>query len=339
LDYQDNLSTGSPPPEGRSGRKLLALTAFLGAGALVVIIGSQLADFPGGGPADSEVAAADSLEDPAPSTPERSDRDYRRVSEEKDTLIQTLQTAMVLFNELTNVEREISGGERERPAEGAELESWDQRVRGQLDRLRARYGQLASDLSRAERRLRTLEGSDATLRASLADAVRTATAMRQDNQQKQALIDQLAGRLESVTAEKDAAVALSVARADTIQELKVENRSVYWIAGTEEELRRLGMIETVGGRNIVFTRVGETLAPSRGADPSQFDRLDRYSDRLVRLPDDGEYEIITPQKLEYLDANASALRLDGRRGFVRHELRVGNPLFWESAPYLILVRR
>jgi hypothetical protein len=338
LDYQDHSTPGYPPPGGRAGRKLLALTAFLGAGALVVIIGSQFADFPGRSSGEDVAAAADTVADPAP-PPARSDRDYRRVSEEKDTLIQTLQTAMVLFNELTTVEREISGGERERPAEGAVLESWDQRVRSQLERLRARYGQLAADLSRAERRLRSLEGSDVTLRASLADAVRTATAMREDNEKKQALIDQLASRLESVTAEKDAAVALSVARADTIQELKVENRAVYWIAGTEEELRRMGMIETVGGRNIVYTRVGETLAPSRGADPSQFERIDRYSDRRVELPDDGEYEIITPQKLEYLDANASSLRLDGHRGFVRHELRVGNPLFWESAPYLILVRR
>lgn len=260
---------------------------------------------------------------------------YERLSEEKDTLIQTLHTAMLLFNELSEVEREIVGEETQ--PEGEALQPWDNRIRSQLERLRARYQQLGEELSRTEQRLEELRGRDATLRASLAEALSTAANLREDNARKQQLIEQLQLRVEVLTGERDAAVALSVARADTIQNLEERNNTVYWVAGTETELKALGLVESVGGRHMIFTRVGETLAPGRALDPAHFQSIDRRRTQVIDVPEGAEYEIVTPQNMQYADR--TTVRGEGKRWFVRGELRVADARFWEPSPFLILVRR
>lgn len=268
---------------------------------------------------------------------ERRTRTYERVSEEKDSLIQGLATAMLLFNELTAVEREIVGEEAELDREGTALAPWDQRVRGQLQRLRTRYAQLADNVSRAESRIVQLEARDKSMRASLDEALRTAAALRDDNEKKQALIDQLTQRVATLTGERDAAVALSVARADTIVSLAEENNTVYWIAGTEPELRSQGLIQTVGGRRLLVTRVGESLAPSRTIDTSRFTKIDRRRIQMIDLPGNVEYEVLTTQNMNYVDR--ATVRLSGQRWFVRNQLRITDPRFWDTNAMLIMVRR
>jgi hypothetical protein len=257
-----------------------------------------------------------------------------RLSEEKDTLIQTLGTAMVLFNELAALEREIVS-ERGVNGEGS-LEPWDTRVRGQLQRLRQRYADLAGDLTRTQSRLRTLQGRDRSMQASLAEAMQTAAALREDNIRKQRLIDELTERVGLLTQERDAAVALSVARADTIQRLEVKSSAAYWTAGTAAELKRLGLIETVGGRHLVFTRVGESLLPARDLKANAFQTIDRRFTRVIDLPDGVEFEIVSQQNVQYADP--ATLRRDGPRWFVRNRLTIRDGRFWDPSPYLILVR-
>lgn len=262
-------------------------------------------------------------------------RSFTRVSEEKDTLIHTLHTAMLLFNELSELEREIVGVET-RHAEVA-LEPWDQRVRRQLNRLRARYTELADGLAGTEERLRRLEGRDALQQASLEEVRRTAADLRDDNQRKSARIDELVARVAALTRERDDAVALSVVRADTIRTLVDESHVVYWVAGTEDELKERGLIESVGGRHLLFTRVGEMLAPSRTLDVAHFERADRRSTAVIDLPDDAEYEIVTSQDPRYADGRT--LRRAGDRWRVHDQLRITDARFWEPTRYLILVRR
>lgn len=262
-------------------------------------------------------------------------RSFTRVSEEKDTLIHTLHTAMLLFNELSELEREIVGVETRR-AEVA-LEPWDRRVRDQLDRLRGRYAELAGGLARTQERLHRLESRDALQRESLEEARRTAAELREDNESKRARIAELVARVAALTGERDAAVALSVARGDTIRTLVDESHVVYWVAGTEDELKQQGLIETVGGRHLLFTRVGEMLAPSRTLDVAHFERADRRSTAVIDLPDDAEYEIVTSQDPRFADART--LRQAGDRWRVRGELRITDPRFWEPTRFLILVRR
>jgi hypothetical protein len=265
---------------------------------------------------------------------ERRTQTFERISEEKDTLIQTLHTAMLLFNELTDVEREIAGEEVRREESG--LEPWDQRVRSQLQRLRTRYSDMAGRVSRAEERLRQLEGRDSRLRISLDEALRAAADLRADNERKQTLIDELNQRVAVLTGERDAAVALSVARSDTIQTLVTENNTVYWIAGTQSELKRLGLIEVVGGRSIIFTRIGETLSPSRTLGTENFQSIDRRRSSVIDLPEAGDYEILTKQDLSHADR--STVRRVGQRWLVRGQLRINDPRFWGQTRYLILVR-
>lgn len=262
-------------------------------------------------------------------------RSFARVSEEKDTLIHTLHTAMLLFNELSELEREIVGAETRR-AEVA-LEPWDERVRDQLNRLRARYTELADGLARTEQRLHQLHGRDAVQRAALDEARRTVADLREDNERKRKRIDDLVARVAVLMSERDAAVALTVARGDTIRTLIEESHVVYWVAGAEDELKRRGLIESVGGRHLLFTRVGETLAPSRTLDVADFERADRRTTAVIDLPDDAEYEIVTGQDPRYADMRT--LRQDGRRWRVHDELRITDPRFWEPTRYLILVRR
>jgi hypothetical protein len=260
---------------------------------------------------------------------------YERILEEKDTLIATLQTAMVLLNELSTVEREIASGEPIAPEPA--LEPWDQRLRRQLQNLRNRYAQMANDLSRSETRLRQLEQSGEAARSVLAEALQTTAELRADNQQKQSLIDQLSERVSTLTRERAFAVAQSSARADTIRTLTRATNMVHWIVGTREELEEMGLIETVGGRQIVFTRVGETLAAARDVDLAHFHSIDRRLANVIDLPDEAEYEIVTRQDPTYVEQ--STIRRDGNRWFVRDTLRISDIRFWEASPYLILVRR
>jgi hypothetical protein len=260
---------------------------------------------------------------------------YERILEEKDTLIATLQTAMVLLNELSSVEREIASGQPAAPEPA--LEPWDQRVRRQLQSLRSRYAELGGDLSRAESRLRELERSGAAARNALAEALATTAELRADNQQKQSLIDQLSQRVATLTQEKAFAVAQSSARADTIRTLTRETNTVYWITGTRSELEEMGLVETVGGRQIVFTRIGETLAAARDVDLGRFESIDRRLANTVELPDGAEYEIVTRQDPTFVDP--STIRRDGDRWFVSGTLRIRDIRFWDGSPYLILVRR
>jgi hypothetical protein len=260
---------------------------------------------------------------------------YERILEEKDTLIATLQTAMVLLNELSSVEREIASGQPATPEPA--LEPWDQRVRRQLQSLRNRYGELARDLSRSESRLRELERSGAAARTALAEALETTAELRADNERKQSLIDQLSQRVATLTQEKAFAVAQSSARADTIRTLTRETNAVYWIIGTRAELEEMGLIETVGGRQIVFTRIGETLAAARDVDLASFESIDRRLANAIALPDGGEYEIVTRQDPAYVDP--ASVRRDGDRWFATGTLRIRDIRFWDGSPYLILVRR
>jgi hypothetical protein len=257
-----------------------------------------------------------------------------RLSQEKDTLIHTLRTAMVLFNELSALEREIVA-EKGVNGEGT-LEPWDTRIRSQLQRLRSRYAEMAEDLARTQGRLRSIQGRDTRMQASLADALRAATTLREDNIQKQRLIDELSERVGILTQERDVAVALSVARADTIQRLEVKSSTAYWTAGTAEELKRLGLIETVGGRHLVFTRVGESLSPARDLKSNAFHSIDRRFTRVIDLPDGVDFEIVSGQNIQY--AETRTIRRDGPRWFVRNELAIRDGRFWDPSPYLILVR-
>ncbi|MGH7502199.1 MAG: hypothetical protein ACREL7_10625 [Longimicrobiales bacterium] len=259
---------------------------------------------------------------------------YERILEEKDTLIATLQTAMVLLGELSTIEREIASGEP--AAQEPALEPWDQRVRRQLQSLRSRYADMAGDLSRSESRLRELERSGNATRSALAEALEATARLRADNERKQSLIDQLSERVATLTREKAYVVAQSSARADTIRTLTRVSNTVYWTFGSRDELEALGLIETVGGRQIVFTRVGETLAAARDADLEHFKSIDRRFASVIDLPDDAEYEIVTRQDPAFVEP--TSIRRDGDRWFVRDSLRISDVRFWEGSPYLILVR-
>jgi hypothetical protein len=257
-----------------------------------------------------------------------------RLSQEKDTLIHTLRTAMILFNELSALEREIVSEKGQNGGEG--IEPWDSRIRGQLVRLRTRYNEMADDIARSQSRLRNLQGRDTRMQASLADALRAAATLREDNTQKQRLIDELSERVGVLTQERDVAVALSVARADTIKHLEVKSSAAYWTAGTAAELKRLGLIETVGGRHLVFTRVGESLSPARDLKSNAFHTIDRRFTRVIDLPDGVDFEIVSQQNVQFADTRT--MRRDGARWFVRNELAIRDGRFWDPSPYLILVR-
>lgn len=312
----------------RSNARSLAITIFLACMPACERPGQQAAPLP------DDASASDSIASLSREMAGRT-QTYERILEEKDTLIATLQTAMLLLNELSTVEREIASGQPAVPEPA--LEPWDQRVRRQLRSLRDRYGDLARDLSRSESRLRELERSGTAARSALAEALETTAELRADNERKQSLIDQLTERVATLTQEKAFAVAQSSARADTIRTLTRATNTVYWITGTRAELEEMGLIETVGGRQIVFTRIGETLAAARDVDLARFESIDRRLANSIDLPDGAEYEIITRQDPAYADP--STVRRDGDRWFATGTLRIRDVRFWDGSPYLILVRR
>lgn len=258
-----------------------------------------------------------------------------RLAAEQDTLVQTLQTAMVLFNELATLEREVAGGPG--LAVEGEVEPWDDRVRGQLERLRGRYADLSGELARSEARLRELQRSDRSLRASLARALRMTDSLQTENARMQLVIDNLTGKIGQLELENTTVTAQSEARSDSITRLVDEKNAAYWIAGSKDELERLGLIDVVGGRQMIFSRIGETFGPSRALKLEYMHAVDRRTTSVIKLPDNAAYEIVTPQNLRFADPSTLAPR--GTRSYVRGELRIIDPEFWAHADILILVRR
>jgi len=122
---------------------------------------------------------------------------------------------------------------------------------------------------------------------------------------------------------------------DTVNLLKEQNNTVYYIIGTKDELLQKGIVIESGGSRfpLLFAKVGQTIVPARELDPSVFTKINKREVTEIALPGSESYRIASRQDLAGLEAPPA------NGGHVAGTLKIANPdRFWLTSRFLILIQ-
>ncbi len=273
--------------------------------------------------------------------------DAQALAAEKDSLItEVLETSKFVNGvneELSKARTALVTGaantdagtpaERDRAARAAALE--------RVTALVSRLNETEQRLEQSSQRARSLSGRNTTLLRQIEEYKASvdslqATAQRTENELR-GVIDaqavQIAGLSQDLDTTRAANTKLSgenVALKDTVTNLTVYRNTVYYIAGTEEELIKKGVVVKEGKKFLFFG--GKQLHPARSLDPADFTAVDKNAAMAIDLPENRQYKIVSRQDLAFAD---SASVKDGK---LHGDLRISQPeQFWAGSKYLILV--
>jgi len=274
--------------------------------------------------------------------------DAQSLAAEKDSLItEVLETSKFVngVNEelakarsalVTTANTPESGtpAERDRAARAAALE----RVQALVGRL----NETEQRLEQSTQRARSLAGRNGTLLKQIEEYKTSidslqATAQRTELELR-SVIDsqsvQIAGLNQDLDTTRAANTLLSMEKGalkDTVTDLTHYKNTVYYVAGTEEELIEKGVVVKEGKKFLFFG--GKQLHPARTLDSSAFTPLDKTQATTIDLPADHEYKLISRQDLAAADSTSI------KDGKVAGQLRIEAPeTFWAPSKYLILVQ-
>ena len=122
---------------------------------------------------------------------------------------------------------------------------------------------------------------------------------------------------------------------DTVNLLKEQNNTVYYIIGTKDELLQKGIVIQTGGSRfpLLFAKVGQTIVPARELDPSVFTKINKREVTEIALPGSDSYRIASRQDLQGLAEPPT------NGGHVAGTLKIANPdRFWLGSRFLILIQ-
>ncbi|HSB52932.1 MAG TPA: hypothetical protein VLD58_01190, partial [Gemmatimonadales bacterium] len=217
--------------------------------------------------------------------------------------------------------------ERDRAARAAALD--------RVQALVARLNESEQRLEQSTQRARSLSGRNSTLLKQIeaykvsidslqATALRTETELR-------GVIDSQSVQIAGLNTQLDTARVVNTALKDTVSNLTSYKNTVYYIAGTEEELLNKGIVVKEGKKFLFFG--GRQLHPARALDSSVFTALDKTQATTIELPANHEYKLVSRQDLEAVDTTSF------KDGKVTGQLRISEPeTFWAPSKYLILVQ-
>ena len=203
----------------------------------------------------------------------------------------------------------------------------------------SRVKQLIAHLDTAEAKLVKAQSrarQNARLLAQISTYKKTIEDMRMAAEQQksdyEAQIATLASRVDTLTAEKGQLETVKAALTDTVANLTSYKNTVYYAAGTKDELMKKGIITKEGSKFLVFG--GTRLEPARNLSPDGFTAIDKTQNTSIPLPrTDKKYKIISRQSPTFL---SSGVTDDGK---VKGTVEIGQPEeFWSASKYLILVQ-
>lgn len=189
------------------------------------------------------------------------------------------------------------------------------RVREITTRLKEMDGKLAA----SERRVRKLTHVGDSLKTSVAQLTQIVAT-------QQATVATLTSQVEGLT-------LANLNLADSVYHLTDARNTVFFVAGTREELVARGVLVADGHRSIPL--IGRRdVAPARDLPLSEFTSIDQTAIREIPLPHpDRRYQIVSRQNLAYLNEV-------GYHGRVKGSVSIREPeRFWEPSRYLILVEQ
>ncbi|HTS87471.1 MAG TPA: hypothetical protein VMG41_03185 [Gemmatimonadales bacterium] len=223
--------------------------------------------------------------------------------------------------------------ERDRAARTAALE----RVTALVSRLNETEQRLEQSSQRAKSLsgkntalLRQIEEYKSSVDSLQASAERTEAQLRSVIDSQSTQIAGLNQQLDTARTQNQQLTVQTVALRDTVGNLVHYKNTVYYIAGTEEELLKKGVVVKEGHKFLFFG--GKQLHVSRDLDPSAFTAVDKTTATSISLPDH-EYKVISRQDLNYADSSSV------KDGMLHGPtLKINQPdSFWSNSRYLVLV--
>jgi hypothetical protein len=222
----------------------------------------------------------------------------------------------------------------------ADREAVTERVRelvARLDSSEARVASLRTRAATLSRRDDQLTQQVALYEKTIADLRDAAERQRSE---MQSIIDEqgtrivaLASKVDTVSRDNVRLAGERSALSDTVSRLTTEKNTVYYVAGTRDELVKKGVLVEEGSRPVLGIFGSRPVAPARALDPSNFTRIDRLRDRTITLPE-GEFAVVSRQDLAFTTPGE---KRDNRVG---KSLQIDSPdKFWEPSKFLVLVRR
>ena len=223
--------------------------------------------------------------------------------------------------------------EKDRAAREAALE----RVQALVARLNETEQRLESSTQRA----RSLSGRNSTLLKQLAEyktsvdslqatAERTESELRSTIEAQKVQIADLSEKLDTAHSQNEQLALSRAAYMDSTVQLTDNSNRVYYIAGTEEELLKKGVIVKEGKKFLFFG--GHHLEPARTLDPSAFTVLDKTEATTIALPDSHEYKLVSRQDISAVDSSSV------KDGKLMGPIHISSPdQFWAPSKYMILV--
>ena len=205
------------------------------------------------------------------------------------------------------------------------------RITALVARLDSAEGRVAILRARASRYAvhdSSLMGQIATYSKTIADLRNT---VEQQRTEMQAIIDKQNVQIASLNQRVDTLQRDSAALGDTVTRLTVEKNAAYYVVGTKDELVKKGILVEEGHKRFLLFG-GRSVEPARELDTTAFTRIDRRTERTIKLPA-GEYTILSRQNPAYAAPDTS------RDGKIAGGLTIQQPdRFWATSPFLIIVR-
>jgi len=211
-----------------------------------------------------------------------------------------------------------------------------QAVIAKLNESESRLSQVETRAKQSRQRNARLLAQIETYKKTIDDLKATAEQQRTDYEAQIAAantqIATLAGRVDTLTTENTSLTSQKAALSDTVVNLTAYKNTVYYAAGTRDELIKKGVITKEGSKFLIFG--GTRLEPARNLDPQAFTAIDKVTNTSIPLPrTDKQYKIISRQSPSYL---APGVAKDGK---VTGTLDIARPEeFWSASKYLILVQ-
>lgn len=267
------------------------------------------------------------------------------ISAQKDSLLRDVTATSAFLADLSaqvNTVRNLQAGRR--ASGGTDLEDnltpAERRTMllGQVREITQRLNETERRLADSRRRIVELTGSDAEKSRRLAGFDSTIASFRElvESQKTQitALHEQvnaLAAENTQLRADNARLVTQTSALSYTRDSLTTERNTVYYVAGTQDELVRLGVVEKVGG----FLGLGTTPVAARDLNPSAFTAIDMTKVTDIALPRPGrEYRVVSRHDLSALQGGEPS------NGRIKDAIRIRDPqAFWAASRYLIVVER
>lgn len=265
-------------------------------------------------------------------------------SAEKDSLLSEVLETTKFINEV-NVElakaktvgvSPVVAGDKAAMSAKAEERTM---VLGKIREVVARLEQAEASLEKTKSRLGQLTSRDAKLMKQIEEYKTQLQSLREQSEAQAAMIEEqkgqitvLATQVEEKTQENRQLATEKQVMADSVATVTEAANTVYYIAGTKNELKEKGIIVDEGSKFLFFG--GRQTVPARTLSKELFTALNKTKDTVVPLPKSEKgYKIVSRHSLA--DVAPENLK-DGK--IVQGDLHITNADdFWKASDYLILV--